>query len=112
MLLRVFYIDLSGVAGIDSYSLYKEGIYKEKDLRDQFDIAIMLAPGIVNQITEYCDVFEDSMVDRIYDHKLPVQVCDKKLFLSIVHKVLNGSYEETVIKEQLRKAYNNMIKEI
>lgn len=112
MLLRVLYIDLSGVAGIDSFSLYKKGLYKEKDLREQFDIVIMLASGIINPIADYRDVFEDSIVDRIYEHKLPIQVCDKKLFLSIVYKVLDGSYEETIIKEQLRKAYSKAIKEI
>jgi len=112
MLLRVLYIDLSGVAGLDSFSLYKKGLYKEKELREQFDIIIMLAPGIINPIADYRDVFEDSIVDHIYEHKLPIQVCDKKLFLSIVYKALDGSYEETIIKEQLRKAYSKAIKEI
>ena len=100
------------MAGLDSFSLYKKGLYKEKELREQFDIIIMLAPGIINPIADYRDVFEDSIVDHIYEHKLPIQVCDKKLFLSIVYKALDGSYEETIIKEQLRKAYSKAIKEI
>ena len=43
-----------------------------------------------------------------------VEVCaeDSVLFLSIVYKALDGSYEETIIKEQLRKAYSKAIKEI
>lgn len=34
MLLRVLYIDLSGVFGMDCYKMYREGLYTKKDLTE------------------------------------------------------------------------------
>ncbi|MGN0680747.1 MAG: SAP domain-containing protein [Candidatus Fimisoma sp.] len=112
LLLRVLYIDLSGVFAMRSYQMYREGFYTKKELRDHFDIAIMLAPGIIHPIKDYKDVYNDSMVDHLYEQKLPVQVCEKKMFLSIVHSILDGTYDETSVVEQLRNAYNRMIKSL
>lgn len=111
MLLRVLYIDLSGVEGMQWYDMYRQGLYKEKDVRECFSIAIMTAPGILNPIKEFSDVYSDELVDRIYEQRLPVQVCDKKLFLSIVHSILDGTYEEAVTAEKLKKAYYKYVRE-
>ena len=111
MLLRVLYIDLSGVEGMQWYDMYRQGLYKEKDVRECFSIAIMTAPGILNPIKDFWDVYSDDLVDRIYEHQLPVQVCDKKLFLSIVHSILDGTYEEAVTDEKLKKAYYKYVRE-
>lgn len=109
MLLRVLYIDLSGVCASGSFQLYREGIYSKKDLREHFGIAIMLAPGIVNPIADFTDLYDDAIIDRIYEQKLPIQVCDKKLFRSIVGSVLDGTYDESKVEEQLKRAYYKTI---
>lgn len=105
MLLRVLYIDLSGVCGLETFKLYKSGCYSKQDLTDYFDSFIMLAPGIVNGIIKYHDIFNDSYVDHLYEQRLPVQICNKALFLAIVHSVLDGSYSEEETKQQLRNVY-------
>lgn len=105
MLLRVLYIDLSGVCASGSYQLYREGIYSKKDLREHFSIAIMLAPGIVNPIADFADLYDDAVIDRLYEQKLPIQVCDKKLFRSIVLSILDGTYDESKVEDQLKRAY-------
>ena len=112
MLLRVLYIDLSGVLGMSCYQMYKTGFYTKKELLEYFNVAIMLAPGIINPISEYKDFYSDEMVDRIYDQKLPVQICDRKLFLTLVHSVLDGTYDESVIEKKLKTAYNKFVQEL
>jgi len=54
-----------------------------------------------------CTLFE--YVDRLYEQKLPIQVCDKKLFLSIIHFVLNGMYSAELANEQLKIAYKRAV---
>ena len=111
MLLRVLYIDLSGIEGMQWYDMYRQGIYKEKEIRDLFNIAIMLAPGIIHPIKEFEDVYTDDIVEKLYEQKLPVQVCEKKLFLSIIHSVLDGSYDEEAISKKLKRAYYKFLRE-
>ena len=112
MLLRVLYIDLSGVYGMNSYKMYKSGFYNKIDLFEHFDVAIMLAPGIVNPIAEFKDVYSDEIANRLYEQKLPVQICDKKLFLTLVHSILDGTYDESEFEKKLQSAYNKFIKSL
>lgn len=109
-LLKVIFIDFSGVCGIKSYRLYKDGIFNQKQLLDFFDVYIMIAPGLINSIGEYNDVYSDDIVDRLYEHKLPVQICDKSLFLSIVHAILDETYTEEWATQQLYAAYKKFVK--
>ena len=111
MLLRVLYIDLSGVEGMQWYDMYRQGFYKEKEVRECFSIAIMLAPGILNPIKDFEDIYSDTIVDHIYEQKLPVQICEKKLFLAIVHSVLDGTYDQEAIEEKLKRAYYKYLRE-
>lgn len=73
MLLRVLYIDLSGIEGMQWYDMYRQGFYKQKEVRECFNIAIMLAPGILEPIKEFADIYTDDFVHNIYEQKLPVQ---------------------------------------
>ena len=105
MLLRVLYIDLSGVCGSGGYQLYREGVYSKKDLQDYFSVAIMLAPGIVNPIADFADIYNDDIIDRLYEQKLPIHVCDREMFRGIVHSILDGTYDESKVESQLKQAY-------
>jgi len=75
MLLRVLYIDFSGVEGMQWYDMYRQGFYNQKEIRECFSIAIMLAPGIINPIKYFEDIYNDDIVNKIYQQKLPVQIC-------------------------------------
>ena len=112
MLLRVLYIDLSGVEGIQWYDMYRQGFYKEKEVRECFSIAIMLAPGILNPIKDFKDIYSDAIIDHIYEQKLPMQICEKKLFLTIVHSVLDDTYDQEATKEKLKRAYYKYLREV
>lgn len=111
MLLRVLYLDFSGVEVLRYQDLYRQGIYNQKQMREMFSIAIMLAPGIVNPIKDFADVYSDDMISKIYEQKLPVQMCDKKLFLSIVHSILDGTYDQEVTEEKLKRTYYKYLRE-
>lgn len=112
MLLKVLYIDLSGIFGIDCYKMYKSKIYTKQQLLEYFSVAIMLAPGIINPISEYKDVYTDDMVHRLYEQKLPIQICDKTLFLNIVHSVLDGTYDDALVEEKLKNAYRKFVNQL
>ena len=71
----------------------------------------MLAPGILNPISDFEDIYSDAIVDHIYEQKLPVQICEKKLFLTIVHSVLDGSYDQEATEEKLKRAYYKYLRE-
>ena len=109
MLLRVLYIDLSGVLGMSCFDLYKSGMYSKKELYEYFNVAIMIAPGIINPISEFKDVYSDEIVDRLYEQKLPIQLCDKNLFLTLIHSILEGTYDEAAIENKLKSSYNKFI---
>lgn len=111
MLLRVLYLDLSGVEVLNYHDLYRQGIYNQKQMREWFNVIITIAPGIVNPVKDFADVYSDEMVDKLYEQKLPVQMCDKKLFLSIVHSVLNDTYDQTAVEEKLKRAYYKYLRE-
>lgn len=111
MLLRVLYIDLSGVDGIQSWELYRIGLYSKKEILDTYNGAVMIAPGIIRPIEKYKDVYEDGMIDRIYEFTLPFCCCDKKLFRSIVHSILDGSYDEEAVDKKLKAKYRKSLKE-
>ena len=111
MLLRVLYLDFSGVEVLRYQDLYRQGIYNQKQMREMFSITIMLAPGIVNPIKDFADVYSDEMISKIYEQKLPVQMCDKKLFLSIVHSILDGTYDQEATEEKLKRAYYKYLRE-
>lgn len=112
MLLRVLYIDLSGVEGIQWYDMYRQGFYNQKQVRECFDIAIMLAPGILNPIKDFEDIYSDALIDHIYEQTLPVQICEKKLFLTIVHSVFDGTYNQEATEEKLKRAYYKYLREV
>lgn len=94
MLLRVLYLDLSGVEYLGLIDLYRSGIYAKKELIDNMSASIFIASGIIHPITNFKDIYTDLLVDRVYEQKLPIQICDKATFLDIVHSVLNGTFDE------------------
>ena len=91
--------------------MYRQGFYKQKEVRECFNIAIMLAPGILEPIKTFEDIYTDDIVNNIYEQKLPVQICDKKLFLSIVHSVIDGTYNQETTEEKLKRAYYKYLRE-
>ncbi len=80
MLLRVLYLDLSGVGVLHYTDYYRQGFYKQKEMREMFNIIIMFAPGIINPIKDYADVYTGDMIASVYEQHLPVQLCDQELF--------------------------------
>lgn len=111
MLLRVLYLDLSGVEVFHYQSLYQQGVYNQKQMRELFDVVVMIAPGIINAIKDFADVYNDEMIDRVYEQKLPVHMCEPKLFRSIVRSVLNDTYDQEATEEKMKRAYYKYLRE-
>ena len=81
MLLRVIYIDVSGAEGLPYLKMYQTGGISAKQARDFFGAAVLLAPGLFFQLSKLKDYYEEAFVDRIFQWKLPVNICSKSLFL-------------------------------
>ncbi|WP_343083179.1 SAP domain-containing protein [Blautia producta] len=110
MLLNVLYIDLSGVEGSSCYELYQSGVYTKKKLLEYFNVAIMIAPGIVYPIESLADVYDEEMVDRLYGNfKLPIQICTKGIFKEIIYAVIHGEFEEEKYEAILKKEYQKFV---
>lgn len=46
----------------------------------------------------------------VYAGKLPIQICDKELFRTIIESAVSGTYdEEQANKRKLRAAYNKFV---
>lgn len=109
MLIRVIYIDVSGVVLLPFLNIYKFGIYTKSDLKDTYQANIMLAPGVINLLKNYADYYNESYIDDLYNWKLPIQICNKQLFLSMIHDGLNGNFNFDYYELKLKNAYYKAI---
>jgi hypothetical protein len=112
MLLKVFYLDLSGVEVQSLLHLYQERFYTKKGLREYFNVAVMLPPGNVAALEKFQDIYDSEMIDQLYMWKLPVQICDKKLFREIIESAIDGLVEREHANEKLKTAYDKFIDEL
>lgn len=112
MLLRLLYMDVSGIDGIEFIKTYQGGIWDKDELLDSFDVTIMVEPEFVNTLSEYTDLYTDALVDDIYEWKLPIQICDKQLFLDIVHAGLLGKYNKEFYEHKLEIAFKKAVEKL
>ncbi len=112
MLLQVLHIDFSGSLGMDCYSLFKNKVYSKQELLDCFNVAMMIAPGLINDLSEFADVYDESIIDHVCEQRLPIQICSKELFKKIIGSVFDGTYNEAEAETALRNAYSNFISQI
>lgn len=109
MLLRILYIDVSGVSGIESYKYCKQKMFSKKQLIEWYGINIYLAPGILTPFSNYADLYSDALVDKLYSWKLPVQICPKSLFLRMVHDAVAGSIDTEKYNKELELSYRKFV---
>lgn len=109
-LLMVLYNDLSGVDGIEQYKMYKRGIYSKKDILEYFDINIFIAPAIVTAIKKHADIYSEEIINHIYEvYKLPINICNKSLFIEIVSSITNNTFDESEVLKELKREYEAYI---
>lgn len=111
-LLKILYLDISGVEGIDYLNLLREGRWDKTKVKECFGASIMLAPGIVESVERYKEYYSDKLIDDLYEWKLPVQICSKALFLELMHSIIDGSYDSEKATEKLQDAFDNYIDQI
>ena len=112
MLLRVIYIDVSGIEVLHYLKLYEDGIYSIKDIQETFNVSVMLAPGLINDIIKYADVYDDAMVDRLYRWKLPINICSKESFLYLIHSNIDGTFDEDAFLANLKHEFYRVIRKM
>lgn len=112
MLLRVIYIDVSGAEGLPYLKMYQEGSFTAKEARDSFHAAVILAPGLFVRLSKLHEYYEEAFVDRIFQWRLPVNICSKSLFLEMVNATFDGTFDEEMFYKKLKAAYNRMIRQL
>lgn len=64
MLLRVLYIALRGVEGIQWYDdVYRQDFYEGKKARECFGTAMLLTPEILHPIKDFADIYSDDITN-------------------------------------------------
>lgn len=109
MLLKVLYLDMSGIHAKDMFDMYRQKFYTKKQLKEYADAAIMLAPGIIHLLEQFQDIYDSEMIDILYMWKLPIQICNKELFQKIIESAVDGTYDEEKANKKLKAAYNNFV---
>ena len=112
MLLRMIYVDLNGITGHAYISLYIDHAYGEEKLKELFSDIVRLNTDDILSIDKYKDIYNDSIVHNIYKQELPIHICDEQLFIYIINSILDGTYNEDVVQNKLKKAFNKMIEEL
>ena len=112
MLLRVLYLDMSGIHAKDIIDLYRQKIYTKKQLKEYANVVAMLAPGIIYPLEKFKDIYDSEMIDVLYMWKLPIQICDKELFQKIIESAVSGTYDEEQATKKLRAAYNKFVDQL
>lgn len=109
MLLKVLYLDMSGIHAKAMFDMYKQKFYTRKQLKEYADVAIMMAPGIIHPLEQFKDIYDPEMIDVLYMWKLPIQICDKELFQIIIESAVNGNYDEEQANRKLKAAYYKFV---
>jgi len=107
--LKAFYLDLSGVDAQSLFLLYQEGFYIKKDLKEYFNVAVMLPSGNVAALENFQGIYDSEMIDQLYMWKLPVQICDRELFCEIIESAIYGLLERELTNKKLKIAYDKFI---
>lgn len=116
LLLRTIYIDVNGVDFSSLLECYKNNIFTKnetkKELIDICKANISLAPGVVNNLKYYADCYDESYIDDLYNWRLPVQICSKPLFKSIIKDGINDVLNFQLYDSKLKKAYCRVIDDL
>lgn len=110
MLLTVFYIQISGVEGIEVWESYKNGSQYDKAILDTYNSAIFLDEGIIETLESYNDIYNDKIVDEVFDLELPFCCFDKSFFLSVIHSIMNKCYSSNITEKNLKQEYRKALR--
>ncbi len=108
MLLRILYIDVSGV---DNLYLFKYGSVCIDDI-DEYFAFIFMTSDLLDKIREYSDVYTEDLVDRVYESALPIMVCPKKYFKEIVKSIIDDEFDKEQVKTELKRYFIDYIENI
>lgn len=111
-LLRVLYLDISGMDFLYDIRLFQNGEETLRQIQDLLTSTSGLAPGVIGPIATYKDVYDDKMIAELYKWKIPVQLCSQELFLSLVHSVLDDTYDENVYASKLKAEYRQKLSQM
>ncbi len=81
-------------------------------MKEYFNVAVILLSGNVAALEKFQDIYDSEMIDQLYMWKLPVQICDKKLFREIIESAIDGLVEREHANEKLKMAYDKFIDEL
>lgn len=110
-LLRVIYIDVSGMGLRYDINSYHNGFCSKNDVLENCESAILIAPGLIADIDKLKKWYKSEMIDKIYEWKLPIQICDKTLFKDMIEAVINERFDLIYYKNELYKCAQTYIKQ-
>ena len=111
-LLHTAYIDASGIklkTTLDYNTKTKHELINDND---SFMYGMDIAPGIVKEMEELRNEYQDEMIEDVFKLYLPINMCSKDTFKSIVSTIMYGEYVREEMIDKLRKEYIAYIKKM
>ncbi len=109
IILHVLYLDLSGVYSRDALRLYKSRVITKDELYETLSVTPFFAPFVICPIVELREVFDIEYIDRLYEHRLPFNICDKELFIEIVESLIYGTFDEVYYTKRLEEQCKKLV---
>jgi hypothetical protein len=106
-LLKELLIDLSG--SYDYLTWKKLGF--DKDIMGK-PFQIIFTPYLVKTLPKYKNDFVVSILDRVYEIELPVNVCDKIIFNEIITRIFEGALSVEEQKKYIKKLNSKLLEKI
>ena len=108
-ILKVFYYDISGICGEEWIASYKEGIFTKKELKKDYELAVMIVPNIITTIHEYKGIYVKSDLDEVFNEDYSVQLCDRTEFEKIIDAIMHDTLEIEKLDAMLKKNYIKLV---
>ncbi len=105
MLLRVFYLEVSGVELAPEIEACRQGQVTKDVLANAFTQGVALNQQVIEGLKEFPDVYDSEMIDLLYTWKLPVQICDKEQFKVMVEEAVHNNFDFDSALEALTFSY-------
>ena len=112
MLLRVVFIDINCIEFFRG--VHDENIFLDKlfTINERLNNDIFVSPSIIKKIKPYKDVYDDKMVDRLYELESSITLLSKEQFLKFIYSVFDGTYNRDKLREELKESCNRLKNEI
>ncbi len=110
-LLRVLFIDISGVINLPAYLAYQNNNLNKEYIRENSNMYSAL-PWITDRLYKLRNYYHQGLLGEVLKWKLPVMIGGLDVFSEIVNSSINGSFDYQHYIEVLRDKHKKYVDEL